>query len=71
MTEEVKKEIDTNKPNEEANESSPTKKELDIKKSLEQIAQERAEKNEQQRFGYFSIPYPSTVGDQAYSQKAE
>ena len=71
MTEEVKKEIDTNKPNEEANESSPTKKELDIKKSLEQIAQERAEKNEQQRFGYFSIPYPSTVGDQAYSRKAE
>ena len=71
MAEEVKKEMDTNKPNEEVKKSSPTKKELDIKKSLEQIAQERAEKNEQQRFGYFSIPYPSTVGDQAYSQKAE
>ena len=71
MTEEVKKEVDTNKPQEEPKDKSPTKKELDIQKSLEQIAQERAEKNTLQRFGYFSIPYPAIVGDQAYSQNAE
>ena len=53
----------------DAQKEQPTKKSLDIKKFLVQIDQERNEKNEQQRFGYFSIPYPSTVGDQAYSQK--
>ena len=69
MTEEVKKEMDTPTPQDDAQKEQPTKKSLDIKKSLVQIDQERNEKDEQQRFGYFSIPYPSTVGDQAYSQK--
>ena len=71
MTEEVKKEMDTPTPQDDAQKEQPTKKSLDIKKSLVQIDQERNEKDEQQRFGYFSIPYPSTVGDQAYSQKQE
>ena len=50
---------------------SPSKKELDIQRSLQEIDNERKEKDEQQRFGYFSVPYPSTIGDQAYSQKQE
>ena len=50
---------------------SPTKKELDIQRSLMEIDNERKERDEQQRFGYFSVPYPSTIGDQAYSQKQE
>lgn len=48
-----------------------TKKERDIQRALEEIAVERKEKDEQQRFGYFSIPYPQTIGDKAYSQNAE
>ena len=56
---------------ESAQNKEPTKKELDIQRSLEEIAAERKEKDEQQRFGYFSVPYPSTIGDQAYSQKQE
>ena len=71
MTEEVKKEMDTPTPQDDAQKEQPTKKSLDIKKSLVQIDQERNEKDEQQRFGYFSVPYPSTIGDQAYSQKQE
>ena len=50
---------------------SPSKKELDIQRSLMEIDNERKERDEQQRFGYFSVPYPSTIGDQAYSQKQE
>ena len=50
---------------------SPSKKELDIQRSLQEIDNERKEKDEQQRFGYFSVPYPSTIGDQAYSQKQD
>jgi hypothetical protein len=53
------------------NNSSPTKKSLDIQRSLQEIDLERRERDNQQRFGYFSVPYPSTVGDQAYSQKQE
>ena len=52
-------------------ESSPSKKVLDIKRSLAEIDAERNERDQQQRFGYFSVLYPSTVGDQAYSQKQE
>ena len=44
---------------------------MDIQRSLQEIDNERKERDEQQRFGYFSIPYPSTVGDQAYSRNAE
>ena len=51
--------------------ASPSKKQLDIQRSLEEIAAERKEKDEQQRFGYFSVPYPASIGDQAYSQKQE
>ena len=50
---------------------SPSKKELDIQRSLQEIDNERKERDGQQRFGYFSVPYPSTIGDQAYSQKQE
>ena len=56
---------------ESAQNKEPTKKELDIQRSLEEIAAERKEKDEQQRFGYFSVPYPASIGDQAYSQKQE
>ena len=71
MTEEVKKENEANKPEEETPQQPKTKKEMDIEKSLQLIEAERREKSELQRFGYFSIPYPSTVGDQAYSQNQE
>ena len=71
MTEDVKKEFETNKPNEETPAQSKTRKEIDIENSLKEIEIERNEKSGQQRFGYFSIPYPSTVGDQAYSQNQE
>ena len=71
MTEEVKKEIETNKPKEETPQQEKTKKEMDIEKSLNAIEIERKEKKELQRFGYFSIPYPSTVGDEAYSRNPE
>ena len=46
-------------------------KEEDIAKSLQEIEEERKTIKETRRFGYFSIPYPATVGDQAYSQKEE
>ena len=40
-------------------------------KQLEQIAQDRNEMNELRRFGFFSIPYPATVGDLAYTSTNE
>ena len=71
MSEEVKKDNETIEPVDKPNEQEKTKKQMDIERSLQEIDAERKEKDEQQRFGYFSIPYPSTVGDQAYSQNAE
>ena len=71
MTEEVKKEIDTNNPEQVPQEAHNSRKEEDIQRILKEIAQERDEKDQQQRFGYFSIPYPAIVGDKAYSQNAE
>lgn len=83
---EVKKETETKTPetkpaqteNQEKNEQQQpelggiTKKQRDIEKFLkEDLPIERDEKDKAQRFGYFSIPYPSTVGDQAYSRDAE
>ena len=68
MSEEVNQSPDNNQSAENA---SPSKKEMDIQRSLMEIDNERKEKDEQQRFGYFSVPYPSTIGDQAYSQKQE
>ena len=56
---------------ENPSDNSPSKKALDIQRSLMEIDLERKERDEQQRFGYFSVPYPSTIGDQAYSQKQE
>ena len=43
------------------------RKEKDIQKQLEQIQLERKEMDELRRFGFFTIPYPATVGDLAYS----
>lgn len=48
-----------------------SKREETKKRVLEQIAQERNEKDTISRFGYFSIPYPAIVGDEAYSQNQE
>ena len=62
---------DSDENNQSPQNVSPSKKELDIQRSLMEIDNERKERDEQQRFGYFSIPYPSTIGDQAYSQKQE
>ena len=70
-TEEVKTPEQNQNSEEKPQEKSPTKKELDIKRSLEEIDMERRERDAQQRFGYFSVPYPQTIGDQAYSQKQE
>ena len=44
-----------------------TKKENDIQKQLEQIEQDRNEMDQLRRFGFFTIPYPATIGDLAYS----
>ena len=62
---------DSDENNQSPQNVSPSKKELDIQRSLMEIDNERKERDEQQRFGYFSVPYPSTIGDQAYSQKQE
>ena len=71
-TEDVKPPEENNQNQEEKPaENSPSKKSLDIQRSLMEIDMERKERDAQQRFGYFSVPYPSTVGDQAYSQKQE
>ena len=71
-TEEVKPPEENNQNQEEKPaENSPSKKSLDIQRSLMEIDMERKERDAQQRFGYFSVPYPSTVGDQAYSQNQE
>lgn len=47
------------------------RKEQSNQRTLEKIAREREEMDKMQRFGFFSIPYPSTVGDQAYSRNRE
>ena len=43
-----------------------TKKENDIQKQLEQIQADRNEMDQLRRFGFFTIPYPATVGDLSY-----
>ena len=70
-TEEVKSPEGETPENPQSSDNSPSKKALDIQRSLMEIDLERKERDEQQRFGYFSVPYPSTIGDQAYSQKQE
>lgn len=47
------------------------KKEEFNQRTLEQISKERSEMENMQRFGFFSIPYPSTIGDQAYSRNKQ
>jgi len=44
-----------------------SKAEQCAEKQLEQIAQDRNEMDEYRRFGFFTIPYPATVGDLAYT----
>ena len=43
------------------------KKEACLQKQIEQIENDRNEMDEYRRFGFFTIPYPATVGDRAYS----
>ena len=66
----VKKEIEINKA-EDQQDKPKTRKELEIEETLKVIEEDRKEKGNLQRFGYFSIPYPQTYGDQAYSQNQE
>ena len=42
------------------------RKEKDIQKQMEMIEQDRNEMDNSRRFGFFSIPYPATIGDLAY-----
>ena len=44
---------------------------LEEKRILKNIDAESKEKKNQQRFGYFSIPYPQVIGDKAYSLNKE
>ena len=43
------------------------RKEQAIQKQIELIKSDRNEMDQLRRFGYFTIPYPSTVGDLAYT----
>jgi len=43
------------------------RKEKDIEDQKQMIEQDRNEMDSLRRFGYFSIPYPATVGDLAYT----
>ena len=52
-------------------EDMTAKREESKARTLEQIKSERDEMDNMQRFGYFSIPYPAIVGDEAYSQNQE
>ena len=47
------------------------RKEKDIQNQLEQIEQDRNEMDHLRRFGFFTIPYPATVGDLAYTKTKE
>ena len=47
------------------------KKEADIENQKQMIEQDRTEMDSLRRFGYFSIPYPATVGDLAYTTTKE
>ena len=45
-----------------------SKREESVQKIMEEINQERDEKDRLQRFGFFSIPYPAVIGDKKYSK---
>jgi hypothetical protein len=52
--------------------SKPSERKLqDIENQKQMIAQDRREWDTLQRFGYFTIPYPATIGDEAYSREKE
>ena len=44
-----------------------SKREESVQKIMQEIDQERDEKDKLQRFGFFSIPYPAVIGDKKYS----
>ena len=43
------------------------RKEQDVQKQIELIESDRNEMDQLRRFGFFTIPYPATVGDLAYT----
>ena len=47
------------------------RKQQDIENQKQMIEQDRNEMDSLRRFGYFSIPYPATVGDLAYTTSTE
>ena len=47
------------------------RKDQDIENQKQMIEQDRNEMDQTRRFGYFSIPYPATVGDLAYTTTKE
>ena len=47
------------------------RKQQDIENQKQMIEQDRNEWDQTRRFGYFSIPYPATVGDLAYTTTKE
>ena len=47
------------------------RKQQDIENQKQMIEQDRNEMDSLRRFGYFSIPYPATVGDEAYSKSRQ
>ena len=44
-----------------------SKREESVQKIMQEIDQERDEKDKLHRFGFFSIPYPAVIGDKKYS----
>ena len=48
-------------------EDTYAKREEAVNRMMSEIEQERNEKDNLQRFGFFSIPYPAVIGDKKYS----
>ena len=46
-------------------------KQKDIENQIQMIEQDRNEMDNLRRFGYFTIPYPATIGDLAYTKTKE
>ena len=47
------------------------RKQKDIENQIQMIDQDRNEMDNLRRFGYFTIPYPATIGDLAYTKTKE
>jgi hypothetical protein len=60
-----------NNPSDMPQDERAQKREQEIARIMEDIENDRNEKDNLQRFGYFSIPYPAIVGDKAYSRAQE